>query len=240
MPLSSAEKKVRKLLIRVAKGEPIARRKGRISYKEVWEHIHPNIKWGQAHTWDVVGWITRVSAFELASDRPPLNEIVTPTNKLVPKDPWGSMAQGIKAHLRRLSGISAPYKSHEEAQEACWRYWANHSDGRTSSREMHLTDAQAEEGYREDRQVRFINRNRKIIAEAKKRDNFKCQACGFFLEVDGKPLIDCHHSIPLSHSSGVRITRVGDLVCLCPTCHRVAHTRAYPLLVKEIRRCRGI
>jgi len=240
MPLSSTEKKVRALLIRVAKGEPVARRKGRISYKEVWGHIYPNIKWGQAHTWDVVEWITHVSAIELQNDRPPLNEIVTPTNRRLPKDPWGNAAQGIKAHLKKLSGFSAPYKSHEEAQEACWRFWANHADSRTSVGEILLTETEVEEGYRQDRQATFIKRNRKIIAETKSRDNFKCQACGFFLEVDGKPLIDCHHTIPLSHSSGVRVTRVEDLVCLCPTCHRVAHTRAYPLSIEEIRRCRGL
>lgn len=240
MPLSTTEKNVRELLIRVARSEPIARRVGRISYKEIWTHIHPDIKWGQAHTWAVVEWITRVSAIELQNGRPPLNEIVTPTNKTVPQDPWGNAAHGIKGHLKKLSGIIAPYKTHEEAQQACWRYWANHSDGRASNGAILVTETKAEEGYRQDREISFINRNRKIIAEAKKRDKFKCQACGFFLEVDGKPLIDCHHLIPLSYSSGARVTKLSDLVCLCPTCHRVAHTRAFPLSVKEIRLLRGI
>ncbi|WP_168175457.1 HNH endonuclease [Methylocaldum sp. 14B] len=240
VPLSATEKRIRELLIRVARGESVARRTGRISYKEVWEHIHPDIKWGQGHTWDVVEWITHISAVELQNGRPPLNEIVTPTNKLVPKDPWGNAVQGIKGHLKKLSGISAPYKDHEEAQKACWRYWANHSDGGPSSDEIALNETEVEEGYRQDRQSSFIKRNRKIIDAAKKRDRFRCQACGFFLEVDGRPLIDCHHKIPLRHSSGVRVTKVSDLVCLCPTCHRIAHSRAYPLSVKEIRRCRGL
>ena len=231
MPLSSIEKKVRSLLIRVARGNPVAQRKGRISYKEIWEHIQPDLKWGQGHTWDVVEWITKVSAFELQNDRPPLNEIVTPTKKLVPTDPWN---KGIKPHLKNLSGISPPYKNHEEAQEACWRHWTNHSGSGPSRVEMLPTESEVEEGYREDRQVSFIKRNQKIIAEARLRDNFKCQACGFTLHVDGKPLIDCHHTVPLSHASGLRVTKVSDLVCLCPTCHRISHTRTYPLSIKEI------
>jgi hypothetical protein len=59
MPLSSTEKKVRMLLIRVARGEPVARRKGRISYKEVWKKVYPNRKWGQAYTFEVVNWRIR-------------------------------------------------------------------------------------------------------------------------------------------------------------------------------------
>ncbi|MGG1946825.1 HNH endonuclease [Trinickia sp. NRRL B-1857] len=243
MQLSFREQKVRKLLIRVAKGEkgePTAKRKGRISYKEVWTYLYPNSTWGQAHTREVVELITRISAFEMQNGRPPLNEVVTPTNKLTPTESWGNAKIGIKAYLKDISGISLPYKDHTEAQEACWRYWANHSDSEVFGGEIRLTETQVEEGYREDREVRFLSRNKKIIADAKKRDNFKCRACGFFLEVDGKPIIDCHHTIPLSHASGVRVTRLRDLVCLCPTCHRVAHTRAYPLSIDEIRKRRGL
>jgi len=233
--LSNTEKKVRKLLIRVAMQKRVGHRVGRISYKEVWLHIHKDGAWGQSYTREVVEWITRISAFELLSGRPPLNELVTPVHKLVPKDEWGSAAHGIKAHLQGLSGIAAPYKDHEEAQAACWKYWADHSEDGDSIVGRVLSDKQVEEGYRGDRQVQFIKRNKKIILDAKKRDGFRCQACGFHLEVEGKALIDCHHRFPLSHSPGARITRLDDLVCLCPTCHRIAHTKAFPLSPVEIR-----
>ena len=111
---------------------------------------------------------------------------------------------------------------------------------RASSRKRVLTGAEAEEGYRQDRQASFIKRNRRIIDAAKERDGFRCQACQFFIEVDGKPIVDCHHKVPLSHKSGARVTKMSDLICLCPTCHRIAHTRAHPLSVKEIRQCRGL
>lgn len=243
MPLPSIEKKVRTLLIRVAKGKYVASRtrgRGRISYKEVWKAIYPKRKWGQAHTLEVVEWITSVSAYELQNGRPPLNEIVTPINKLVPQDPWGNSIRGIKAHLKKLSGVSSPHSSHEEAQEACWRYWVNHSDNGSLNLDIPITESEADEGYRQDREARFIKRNKRIIAAAKKRDKYKCRACGFFIEVDGKPLIDCHHTIPLSHSPSGRVTKLSDLVCLCPTCHRIAHTKAYPRSVDEIRKCRGL
>lgn len=111
--------------------------------------------------------------------------------------------------------------------------------GRTSSSDKTLTEAEAEEGYRQDRQTSFIKRNRAIINAAKKRDGFRCQACKFFIEIDGKPIVDCHHTVPLSRKSGARVTKVSDLICLCPTCHRIAHTRANPLSIKEIRQCRA-
>lgn len=234
MSLTIEERKVRKLLILIAKGKSIARRKWRISYKEIWTVIRPNKKWGQAHTLDVVEWIARVSAFELQNNRPPLNEIVTPINKLVPKELWAE----VKRYLKKLSGISAPYKSHEEAQESCWRYWANHIEKNGVDIEVLMTEAEVEEGYNEDRKVQFIKRNRYIIDDAKKRDKFKCQACGFLLKVNGNAIIDCHHKVPLSYSVGLRKTKLSDLVCLCPTCHRIAHTKPYPLSVSEIRSCR--
>lgn len=91
----------------------------------------------------------------------------------------------------KKSGISVPYKSHEEAQNACWNYWLNHSDKGSLIGEIFNTDAEAEEGLRKDKQTTFIKRNRKIIDKAKKRDKFTCQACGFFLEVEKKQIIDC-------------------------------------------------
>lgn len=237
MLLTAEEKKVRKLLVRVAKGQAVSRRSGRISYKEVWEYFRPNTPWGCAHVAIVVDWITRISALEIQNNRPPLNELVTPTNKLVPSDPWDTSESGIRHHLKKLSGINVPYKSHEEAQEACWRYWINRIEIGSTTSEIFNTDTEAEEGYRQDKQASFIKRNRKIIEAAKNRDNFTCQACGFFLVVERRPMIDCHHKVPLGDLIEVRVTRISDLVCLCPTCHRIAHTRPYPLSVRNIREC---
>lgn len=240
MPLTAEEKRVRKLLVSVAKGKTVLRRPWRISYKEVWEHIRPNDAWFQARTSTVVDWIVQVSIQEIQNNRPPLNIIVTRTNKLIPTELWGTSRRGMKKWLEDKSGLPVPYKSHEEAQEACWSYWSNHSDKGSLVGEIINSDTEAEEGLREDKQATFIKRNRKIIAEAKKRDKFTCQACKFFLEVEKRPIIDCHHKVPLSHSTKPKITKVSELICLCPTCHRIAHTKPYPLSVAQIRECLGL
>jgi len=47
------------------------------------------------------------------------------------------------------------------------------------------------------------------------------------LRLNGSYLIECHHKHPLS--AGVRDTIIGDLISLCPTCHRITHTGDEPL-----------
>jgi predicted HNH restriction endonuclease len=96
-------------------------------------------------------------------------------------------------------------------------------------------DVEAEEGYLRDKTGVFLTRNRRIVAERKEKDSYKCQACGFRFESQGKYVIDCHHIDPLA---GPTVTNLNDLVCLCPTCHRIAHTRKFPLRVEEIRATR--
>jgi hypothetical protein len=87
------------------------------------------------------------------------------------------------------------------------------------------SEIQAEEGSLVDRTVAFRERNRDIIAERRTRDDHTCQACSFRLELHGRYIIDCHHKYPLAGEACLRITRLDDLMCLCPTCHRIAHTR---------------
>jgi hypothetical protein len=98
-------------------------------------------------------------------------------------------------------------------------------------------DAGAIEGYSGDQTVSFLTRNRAKIAERKRYDGYRCQACQFRLEVrQGRFIIDCHHKHPLTD---VTVTWLDDLVCLCPTCHRIAHTRKSPLTVDEIQAVRA-
>ncbi len=98
-------------------------------------------------------------------------------------------------------------------------------------------DYEAEEGYTQDQTKLFRSRNKSMIAKRKKLDNYMCQSCNFRVSLDGISfIIDCHHKYPLYE--GERVTTVNDLVCLCPTCHRIAHSRKYPLSVKEIQATR--
>lgn len=220
--LDGVETKVRRKLIAVAQGELDTHKSGYISYKELWRTITRK-SWNQSRARKIVSWITRVSAFDLQNGRPPLNELVVRINEFVPTEPWSS----IKAYLKSQFGVVAPYGSHEEAQEACWKYWAGgEQDG----------GYEVEEGYRQDRTGRFRNRNARIVERRRELDGYACQACGFKLEVNGRYVIDCHHIRPLALDDSIRVTRIEDLVCLCPTCHRVAHVRRYPLSLDEIRK----
>lgn len=232
------EQHVREILIGVASGQLKTKRNGLISYKELWEQISEE-PWGQFRTKDVVVLISRVSSFELERSRPPLNELVVPVRSREPREPWSD----IRMHHRDL-GLDVPYKSHADAQRACWEYWGNspksvNDDMDGQPVENSEAAEQAEEGYLQDRTVSFRSRNRELVAGRKRRDNYTCQACGFFLRVGTIYIIDCHHKNPLGNGDESRITSIDDLVCLCPACHRIAHTSRPPLLLEEIRKIRN-
>lgn len=107
--------------------------------------------------------------------------------------------------------------------------------GRYGLRESYeLEDKKAIEGYQSDKRYLYRSRNRRIVERRKELDNYTCQACKFRLDVKGKYIIECHHLIPLA-GADVRITDIEELVSLCPTCHRVAHTRRPPYSIQEIK-----
>lgn len=98
---------------------------------------------------------------------------------------------------------------------------------------------QAREGYEIDRKLLATARNAALAGKRKERDKYTCQACGFHLQVGERYVIEVHHLEPLG-TSGEVITTVDKLVCLCPTCHRVAHLRSPPYGVREIQGLRGV
>ena len=225
--LSTKEKQVRRILIEVAKGNRTTHFPGLISYKELWEQI-ADTPWGRGNRSKIVNLITRISGFELSEGRPPLNELVVVKNKRVPGEEWKS----IRTYLNREYGVNATYKTHEQAQEACWEYW-----GKKDAKE--LNESEAEEGVLQDKKSKFRTRNQEIVASRKKLDKYTCQACDYKMKVNGKYIIDCHHRYPLGMESNIRVTRIQDLVCLCPNCHRIAHSRKFPLSVSEIKEVLG-
>lgn len=226
--LSNKEQRVRDILVRVAEGRVRTHRVGFISYKELWTKLSRKT-WGRARKNEIVPWITHISAFDLSQGRPPLSELVVRKGSKEPGERWDS----IKSCLVGKFEVSVPYTSHSDAQEACWRYWGR-QDGESGD------DQKVEEGYKQDRTVTFRSRNASIIAQRKQMDDYTCQVCRFRLEVNGTFIIDCHHKKPLGLVDSATVTELDHLVCLCPTCHRIAHTQRYPLDVDEIRALRGI
>lgn len=96
-----------------------------------------------------------------------------------------------------------------------------------------IDDAKALEGYLHDRKILAPARNASLASKRKKLDNYTCRACEFKLQIGDRHVIDVHHLNPLG-DSGKTITTIDDLICLCPTCHRIAHLRNPPYSVKEI------
>lgn len=123
------------------------------------------------------------------------------------------------------------------------RYWLikNSTDPTVTSEEKRVGGAiEVDEGEPEDRTITFRKRNAAIIQTCKERDRYTCRACGFYLKVGANYIIDCHHQIPLGNNKNSKITKLDDLLCLCPTCHRIAHTRTpEPLGIDQIRAVRN-
>jgi 5-methylcytosine-specific restriction endonuclease McrA len=140
----------------------------------------------------------------------------------------------VKPH--RGGGHASAHIEHFQRNATC----SLSPDARNIRKNKHLKadyeidDAKALEGYEIDRKATFLKRNQEIVKLCKKRDKHTCQACGFRLENNGKFIIECHHTKQLA-THGEREVSLKELVCLCPTCHRIAHTRKEPFDVDEIK-----
>ena len=81
------------------------------------------------------------------------------------------------------------------------------------------------------------SRNPRLVEERKKIDNYTCQACGYFQSTGtNRYVIDVHHKKPIGNLEEAAVTSIDDVVCLCPNCHRIAHSRKEtPLSIEEIK-----
>lgn len=92
---------------------------------------------------------------------------------------------------------------------------------------------EAYEGYKKDSRILITVRDIKLAERRKRLDNYTCQSCGFKIQLNGKYIVDCHHIEPVS--LGKRKTKIEDLISLCPTCHRIAHTKVPPYSPTEVK-----
>ena len=141
----------------------------------------------------------------------------------------------VKAHSG--GGHTSAHFEHVQRNPQCP---LSHSDsyqyGGIKGTNWQNTDADdAIEGYTKERKYLTQHRNGAIVLQCKERDKYTCRACGLSLRVNGRSIVECHHLVPIA-SSRERVTSVDDLVCLCPTCHRVAHTSNPPLPLEEIEK----
>jgi len=109
--------KVHQILIKVAMGkEKKIKYSKRITYKELWEKIHPETPWIPKNfrklTGVVVDWIVDISNDNIEKNEPPLNSLVVRSDTGMPGYDWTLWAKS-KASI---------YKTAKKAQEACWEY----------------------------------------------------------------------------------------------------------------------
>jgi 5-methylcytosine-specific restriction protein A len=86
-------------------------------------------------------------------------------------------------------------------------------------------------------------RSRKLVEEKKAKvlraqQRLACEVCGFdFARTYGKRgegFIECHHTLPVSESLGVK-TSLKDLALVCANCHRMVHAQRPWLTLDELR-----
>lgn len=94
-------------------------------------------------------------------------------------------------------------------------------------------DIEAIEGQLHESKFLSKKRSSTLVRKRKEYDYYRCQACKFKLKIKGQYIIECHHLYPLK---GEVLTSIDDLICLCPTCHRIAHNRKKPYSIEEIKR----
>lgn len=107
------------------------------------------------------------------------------------------------------------------------------NEGQLKPKYLDPDSIEAEEGYRKDFNRMTSARDRNLADIRKKHDNYTCQSCNKKYFINNKYIIDCHHLNPIS--LGKRKTQLKDLISLCPTCHRIVHTRVPPYSLKELK-----
>lgn len=97
-----------------------------------------------------------------------------------------------------------------------------------------------QEGERLVKEIALIKRNASIVAKAKMRRGYDCEACGFnFGETYGtlgQGFIEAHHIEPLSTRKEPKETSVDDFAMLCANCHRMMHRRNAPLSILALKK----
>ena len=144
--------------------------------------------------------------------------------------------QDVRAHKAGEDSNHPAHFEHFERNPTCSYSASESAVNRINSEPetYEVDDPRATEGYDQDRQIISKSRNPEISNQRKTFDNYTCQACSLRLEINGRFIIECHHINPVS-VAGVTDIGLDDLVSLCPTCHRIAHTRKKPYDVNEIK-----
>lgn len=126
-----------------------------------------------------------------------------------------------KASVRRTiedhSSDSNNFRSDDVFRKLGYGYWGlrniSNSSNYNDQNELYI------DGITRERLMSFKIRNRQLILERKKKDNYTCQACGFYYK---DKIVECHHLKPLAENC-TAYNSINELITLCPNCHSLAH-----------------
>jgi 5-methylcytosine-specific restriction protein A len=90
-----------------------------------------------------------------------------------------------------------------------------------------LEDYSAVEGMTKEQRIRVVLRDRQLVKALKRIGPLRCSNCTYdpiqrgASQAQARAILEAHHVLPVS--AGERLSRLSDLVLLCPTCHREVH-----------------
>jgi 5-methylcytosine-specific restriction enzyme A len=94
------------------------------------------------------------------------------------------------------------------------------------------------EGATRELRVRMAQRDRHLVKILKRVTPLNCALCSYdpirrgATQAQACAILDAHHKVPVR--AGERLSRVEDLVLLCPTCHREVHQRISSIPQQEL------
>jgi 5-methylcytosine-specific restriction enzyme A len=196
-----------------------------------WDKRGDRVRWSEAfpviEAWDITGWpkardvlgsagAARLCEIQSQVLRPPTDE-----------DRRKIAALEITPISLPSEGFAARYFYDLARQEDEER---GLSDGAVTSEDKLLyEDYRAIEGVTKELRLRLAKRDRRLVRLLKQNAPLKCSICSYDPTSRGasrkqaQAILEAHHRIPIH--AGQRLSRVGDLVLLCPTCHREVHQR---------------
>ena len=186
-----------------------------------------------------------IEAFQNLGGEANYSELYPEIKRLRTKKQLSLTAQSTASVRRTIedhSSDSANFRADDLFYKIGLGYWGLRNHKENKSDKIVLTDFDPDlyiDGIIKEKLISLKLRNQKLVLERKEKDNFTCQACGFYYN---NKIVECHHLVPLSDSK-LTYNSIDDLITLCPNCHALAHSFLYiddiyqkrELLLKKIK-----
>lgn len=137
----------------------------------------------------------------------------------------GAHSVGAVEYLSEVTGISLnnpsfTFKAITENEESILKRLKNVSDKKLNE----LAKTHNPQPNKTETSISVYIRNPYVVEQAKRIANGLCQDCGkiapFFTKATNEPFLEVHHIVPLSQGGE---DAIGNVVALCPNCHRKRH-----------------